>query len=116
MNLSTVFHSRADGKEEITIQALENMLRSCVIDFNGNWDDHLPLIEFPYNHSNHSSIQMAPYEFLYGRRCRSPIWWFKVGKSRLIGPYLVLQAMEKVKVIKRETENVTDSSKVLHRC
>ena len=75
------------------------MLRAFVIDFKNNWDDHLSLIEFAYNNSYHSSIQMAPYEALYGRRCRSPIGWFEVGEARLIGPDLVHQAMEKVKVI-----------------
>ncbi|WMV42652.1 hypothetical protein MTR67_036037 [Solanum verrucosum] len=76
------------------------MLRACVIDFKGSWDDHLPLIEFAYNNSYHSSIQMAPYEALYGRRCRSPIGWFEVGEARLIGPDLVHQAMEKVSPMK----------------
>ena len=72
---------------------------ACVIDFKGNWDDHLPLIEFAYNNSYHSSIQMALYEAPYGRRSRSPIGGFEVGKAGLIGPDLVRQAMEKVKVI-----------------
>ena len=62
------------------------MLRACVIDFKGSWDDHLPLIEFAYNKSYHSSIQMAPYEALYGRRCRSPVCWFEVDEAALIGP------------------------------
>ena len=84
-----------------------------MIDFKGNWDDHLPLIEFAYNNSYHSSIQMAPYEALYGRRCRSPIGWFEVGEAGLIGPNLVHQAMEKVKVI-QEVENGTESSEILH--
>ncbi|WMV24685.1 hypothetical protein MTR67_018070 [Solanum verrucosum] len=56
----------------------EDMLRACVIDFKGNWDDHLPLIEFAYNNSYHSSIAMAPFEALYGRRCRSPVGWFEL--------------------------------------
>ncbi|KAH0723069.1 hypothetical protein KY289_006113 [Solanum tuberosum] len=99
VNLSTVFHPQTDGKAEHTIHTLEDMLRACVIDFKGNWDDHLPLIEFGYNNSYHSSIQMAPYEAFYGRRCRSPIGWFKVGEEGLLGPDLVHQAMEKVKVI-----------------
>ncbi|WMV50856.1 hypothetical protein MTR67_044241 [Solanum verrucosum] len=59
------------------------MLWECVIDFKGSWDDHLPLIEFAYNNSYHSSIQMAPYEALYGRRYRSHIGWFEVGEARL---------------------------------
>ncbi|WMV24763.1 hypothetical protein MTR67_018148, partial [Solanum verrucosum] len=57
-------------------------------------DDHLPLVEFAYNNSYHSGIHMAPYEALYGRRCRSPIGWFDVGEAGLIGPKLVIQAME----------------------
>ncbi|XP_060202948.1 uncharacterized protein LOC132631389, partial [Lycium barbarum] len=65
----------------------------------GNWDDHLPLIEFSYNNSYHASIGMSPFEALYGRRCRSPIGWFEVGEAELLGPDLVYQAMEKVKLI-----------------
>ncbi|WMV30341.1 hypothetical protein MTR67_023726 [Solanum verrucosum] len=57
------------------------MLRACVIDFNGNWDDHLPLIEFFYNNNYHSSIGMEPFEALYGRRFRSPIGWLKMAYS-----------------------------------
>ncbi|WMV29847.1 hypothetical protein MTR67_023232 [Solanum verrucosum] len=64
---------KTDGQAERTIQTLEDMLRACLIDFKGNWDYHLPLIEFPYNNSYHSSIATAPLEALYGRRCRSPI-------------------------------------------
>ncbi|KAH0655152.1 hypothetical protein KY285_030034 [Solanum tuberosum] len=100
VNLSTTFHPQTDGQAEHTIQTLENMLRACVIDFKGSWDDHLPLIEFAYNNSYHSSIQMAPYEALYGRRCRSPVGWFEVGEAALIGPDSVLDAMEKVQLIR----------------
>ncbi|XP_070054234.1 uncharacterized protein [Nicotiana tomentosiformis] len=66
ISLSTSFHPQTDGQAERTIKKLENILRSCVIDFRGNWDDHLPLNEFAYNSSYHSSIQMAPYEAIYG--------------------------------------------------
>ncbi|WMV24292.1 hypothetical protein MTR67_017677 [Solanum verrucosum] len=75
------------------------MLRACMIDFKGSWDDHLPLIEFAYNNSYHSNIQMFPYEALYGRRCRSPVGWFEVGEAALIGPDSVLDAMGKVQLI-----------------
>ncbi|WMV24814.1 hypothetical protein MTR67_018199 [Solanum verrucosum] len=68
-----------DGQAEHTIQTLEDMLRACVIDFKVNSDDHLPLIEFSYNNSYHSSIAMALFKGLYGRRCRSPVGWFEVG-------------------------------------
>ena len=61
------------------------MLRACIVYFKGNWDKHLPLVEFAYINSFHSSVSMAPYEALYGRRCRSPIGWFVVGESSLLG-------------------------------
>ena len=95
VNLSTTFHPRTDGQAEHTIQTLEDMLRACVINFKGSWDDHLSLIEFAYNNNYHSSIHMAPYEALYGRRCRSPVCWFEVGEAALIGPDSVSYAMEK---------------------
>ncbi|WMV30388.1 hypothetical protein MTR67_023773 [Solanum verrucosum] len=85
-----------DGQAEHTIQTLEDVLRACVIDFKGNWDDHLPLIEFAYNNSYHSSIVMAPFEALYDKRCRYPIGWFELGEVALIVPELVQEAMEKV--------------------
>ncbi|WMV24530.1 hypothetical protein MTR67_017915 [Solanum verrucosum] len=111
VNLSTAFHPQTDGQEERTIQTLEDMLRACVFDLKGNWDDHLPLIEFAYNKSYHFSIQMAPYETLYGRRCGSPIGWFEVGKGELIGPDLVHQAMEKVKVIQERLKTTQSHQK-----
>ncbi|GJT56455.1 putative reverse transcriptase domain-containing protein, partial [Tanacetum coccineum] len=70
------------------------MLRACVIDFVGSWDVHLPLAEFSYNNSYHSSIRCAPFEALYGRKCRSPILWAKIGESSLIGPELTAIQLE----------------------
>ncbi|WMV54862.1 hypothetical protein MTR67_048247 [Solanum verrucosum] len=100
VKLSTTFHPQTDGQAECTIQIIEDMLRACVIDFKGNWDDHLPLIEFAYNNSYHSSISMAPFEALYGRRCRSSVGWFEVGEIAPIGPELVYEAIEKVRLIR----------------
>ncbi|MCF7184031.1 hypothetical protein L3H42_11070, partial [Corynebacterium sp. MC-13] len=111
MNLSTTFHPQTDGQAECTIQTLEDMLRACALDFKGSWVDHLPLIEFAYNNSYHSSIKMAPYEALYGRKCRSPIGWFEVGETTLLGPDLVQQAMEKVKVIQERLETAQSRHK-----
>ncbi|KAI3792869.1 hypothetical protein L2E82_06760 [Cichorium intybus] len=81
VNLSTAYHPQTDGQSERTIQTLGDMLRSCAIDFSGSWDIHLPLVEFAYNNSYHSSIDMAPFEALYGRKCRTPV--FKVIRARL---------------------------------
>ncbi|GJX92574.1 putative reverse transcriptase domain-containing protein [Tanacetum coccineum] len=70
----------------LLFQTLEDMLRACVLDFGGSWDVHLPLVEFSYNNSYHSSVRCAPFEALYGRKCRSPIMWVEVGEGQLIGP------------------------------
>ena len=71
-----------------------------MMDFRGRWDDHLPLIEFSYNNSYHSSIGMEQFEALYGRRCRSPIGWFEFGDLSILGPEIIHEALEKVRVIK----------------
>jgi hypothetical protein len=75
------------------------MLRVCVLDLGGSSDQYLPLMEFAYNNNYQSSIQMTPLEALYGRRCRSPTGWFEAGKFKLEGPNMILDAIEKVKVI-----------------
>ncbi|KAD1358619.1 hypothetical protein E3N88_42946 [Mikania micrantha] len=71
--ISIVYHPQIDGQSERTIQTLEDTLRACIIDFGGSWDDYLPLTEFSYNNSYHSSIGMPAYEILYGRKCRTPV-------------------------------------------
>ncbi|KAK1406306.1 hypothetical protein QVD17_41599 [Tagetes erecta] len=96
LNLSTAFHPQTDGQTERTIQTLEDMLRSCVLDFGGNWNLHLPLVEFSYNNSYHSSIKMAPFEALYGRKCRSPICWHEIGEAQITGPELIQETTDKI--------------------
>ncbi|KAJ9551973.1 hypothetical protein OSB04_016018 [Centaurea solstitialis] len=80
LHFSTAYHPQTDGQSERTIQTLEDMLRACVLDFGGSWDTYLPLAEFSYNNSYHSSIGMPPFEMLYGRRCRTPICWGELRK------------------------------------
>nr|GEX97917.1 hypothetical protein [Tanacetum cinerariifolium] len=70
LDMSTTYHAQTDGQSERTIQTLEDMLRACVIDFGSGWDMHLPLVEFSYDNSYHASIKAAPFEALYGRKCR----------------------------------------------
>ncbi|GJX24344.1 putative reverse transcriptase domain-containing protein [Tanacetum coccineum] len=84
--MSTAYHPQTDGQSEHTIQTLEDMLKACVLDFEGSWDVHLPLVKFSYNNSYHSSVRCAPFEALYGRKCRSPIKWADIRKGQLIGP------------------------------
>nr|GFA21417.1 putative reverse transcriptase domain-containing protein [Tanacetum cinerariifolium] len=75
LDISTAYHLETDGQSERTIQTLEDMLRAYVLDFEKGWDKHLPLVEFSYNNSYHTSIKAAPFEALYRRKCRSPICW-----------------------------------------
>ncbi|GJV47506.1 putative reverse transcriptase domain-containing protein [Tanacetum coccineum] len=81
LHMSTVYHPETDGQNERTIQTLEDMLRACVIDFEKGWEKHLSLVEFSYNNSYHASIKAAPFEALFGRKCRSPICWAKVSSD-----------------------------------
>ncbi|GKB77407.1 putative reverse transcriptase domain-containing protein [Tanacetum coccineum] len=83
ISMSTAYHLETDGQSERTIQTLKDMLCACVIDFGKGWVKHLPLAQFLYNNSYHASINAAPYEALYGRKCRSPVCWAKVGEAQL---------------------------------
>ncbi|GJU93111.1 putative reverse transcriptase domain-containing protein [Tanacetum coccineum] len=87
------------------------MLRACVIDFGNGWEGHLPLIEFSYNNSYHASIKAAPFEALYGRKCRSPVCWAEVGDARLTGPELVHETTEKIVQIKQRMQAARDRQK-----
>ena len=80
MKLSTAFHPQTNRQVERPIKILKDTLRECVIDYRGNCDVHLPLIEFSYNNSYHSNIGMAPFEAMYGRRCRYTVGWFEIGE------------------------------------
>ena len=77
------------------------MLRACVLDYKGSWEEQLPLVEFAYNNNYQASIQMAPYEALYGRPCRSSLFWTEVGESSITGPDLIRDTSEKVSLIRQ---------------
>ena len=88
LNFSTAFHPQTDEQSKRVIQILEDMLRGCVIDYEGSWDQHIPIVEFVYNNSFQSSIGMAPYEALYGRKCRTPLCWTELSKKKIDWPRL----------------------------
>ncbi|GKB29160.1 putative reverse transcriptase domain-containing protein [Tanacetum coccineum] len=111
LDMSTTYHPQTDGQSERTIQTLEDMLRACVMDFGGSWDTHLPLIEFSYNNSYHTSIKCAPFEALYGRKCRSPMIWTEVGESQLIGPEIVQETTEKIVQIRERLKTARSRQK-----
>nr|GEZ69923.1 retrotransposon protein, putative, Ty3-gypsy subclass [Tanacetum cinerariifolium] len=89
LDMSTAYHPETDGQSERTIQTLEDMLHVCVIDFGNGWVKHFPLVEFSYNNSYHASIKAAPFEALYGQKCRSPVCWAEAGQVQLTGLELV---------------------------
>jgi len=79
---------------------LEDLLKACVLEDFGSWDRCLPLIEFTYNNSFHSSIGTTPYEALYGRKCRTPLCWFETGENLVLGPDMIQQTTETIKMIR----------------
>nr|GEZ60450.1 hypothetical protein [Tanacetum cinerariifolium] len=100
LDMSTTYHPQTGGQSERNIQTLEDMLRACVLDFKKGSDRHLPLVEFSYNNSYHTSIKAAPFEALYERKCRLPICWAKVGDSQLTGTEIIHETTEKIIQIK----------------
>ena len=90
------------------------MLRACVLDLKGSWEEQLPLVEFAYNNSYRVSIRMAPYETLYGRPCRSPICWTKVGENSITGSNLIRDTFEKVDLIRKHLLTRSKPAEELH--
>ncbi|GJS29128.1 reverse transcriptase domain-containing protein [Tanacetum coccineum] len=115
LNLSTAYHPETDGQSDRTIQTLEDMLRAYAIDFGGNWDTHLPLVEFLYSNSYHSSVKCAPFEALYGRRSRTPVAWVEVGESKLFGLEIIQETTDNIMQIKERLKAARDSQKGMVR-
>nr|GEU50253.1 putative reverse transcriptase domain-containing protein [Tanacetum cinerariifolium] len=103
--------SITDGQTERTIQTLKDMLRSCALEWTGNWDEYLYLVEFAYNNSWHASIKGAPFELLYGRKCRAPICWNEVGEHVIEGLELVKVTNEKVAIAKEKLKEAWSRQK-----
>ncbi|GKC72855.1 putative reverse transcriptase domain-containing protein, partial [Tanacetum coccineum] len=111
LDMSTAYHPKTDSQSERTIQTLEDMLRVCVMDFEGSWDVHLLLVEFSYNNSYHSRVRCALFKALYERKCRSPILWAEVGEGQLIRPEIVQETTEKISQIKDRLKDAPDRQK-----
>nr|GFB53446.1 putative reverse transcriptase domain, ribonuclease H-like domain, aspartic peptidase domain protein [Tanacetum cinerariifolium] len=110
-DMSTAYHPKTDGQSERTNQTLEAMLRAFAIDFGKGWVNHFPLVKFSYNNSYHTSIKAAPFEALYGRKCRSPVCWTEVGETQILGPELIQETTEKIVQIKQRMEAARDREK-----
>nr|CAB3504903.1 unnamed protein product [Digitaria exilis] len=108
---SSAYHPQTDGQTERVNQILEDMLRACVIHYGKNWENYLSLAEFSYNNSYQASLKMAPFEALYGRRCRTPLCWSQAGERYTYGPDLVKEAEEKVRIIRENLETAQSRQK-----
>ncbi|KAA3461732.1 DNA/RNA polymerases superfamily protein [Gossypium australe] len=97
LHFSTAFHPQTESQSERIIQILKDMLRCSILEFNGTWEQYLPLIEFSYNNSFQSSIKMAPYEALYGRKCLTPLYWTELSENKIYGVDLIKDTKQKVK-------------------
>nr|GEV61688.1 putative reverse transcriptase domain-containing protein [Tanacetum cinerariifolium] len=110
-HMSTAYHPETNGQSERTIQTLEDMLCACVLDFGKGWDKHLPSVKFSYNNSYHINIKAAPFEALYGHKCRSPICWAEVGDRQLTGPEIIHETTKKIVQIKSRIQVARDRQK-----
>nr|GEX33792.1 reverse transcriptase domain-containing protein [Tanacetum cinerariifolium] len=108
LDMSTSYHPKTDGQSERTIQTLEDMLQTCVIDFSKGWEKHLPLVEFSYNNSYHASIKAAPFKELYDQKCRSPVSWAEVGDTHLTGAEIIHETTEKIVQIRQHLQAARD--------
>jgi hypothetical protein len=100
LNFSTAYHPQTDGHTERTNQVLEDMLRACALQHGGSWDKSLPYAEFSYNNSYQASLKISPFEALYGRKCRTPLYWDQTRERQFFGPKLIQEAKEQVCIIK----------------
>ena len=111
LNFSTAYHPQTDGQTERVNRILEDLLRACILDFGGSWEDYLHLVEFSYNNSYQASIGMAPFEALYGRPCKSPACWIEKGNKVLLGPDMIREASEKIDLIRKRMKTAQSRQK-----
>jgi hypothetical protein len=100
LNFSFAYHLQTDGQTERMNQVLEDMLRAYALKHGGSWDKSLLFAEFSYNNSYQTSLKMAPFEALYGRKCRTPLYWSETGESQLFGPEIIKEAKRQVQVVR----------------
>jgi hypothetical protein len=108
LNFSPAYHPQTDGQTERVNHIMEDMLRSCALKYGKNWDHSLPHAEFSYNNSYQSSLKMSPFKFLYGRPCRTPLFWNETGESQVFRPDVLKNAEQQVQII-RENLKVAQS-------
>jgi transposase InsO family protein len=100
LNFSLAYHPQTDGQTERTNQVLEDMLRACALKHGGSWHKSLPYAEFSYNNNYQASLKMSPFEALYGRKCRTPLYWDQTGERQFFGPGIIQEAEEQIRQIR----------------
>src|SRR5438045_4130287 len=100
LNISSAYHPQTDGQTERVNQILEDMLRACALKNGQSWDKNLPYAEFSYNNSYQASLRMSPFEALYGRKCRTPLFWNQTGERQVFGPDILREAERQVQQIR----------------
>ena len=100
LSISTAFHPQSSGQVERVNQIMEDMLRAYVISFGNNWEKSLPFAVFAYNNSFQSSLNMDPFELLYGRRCQTPLNWSETGERQFFGPNMIKEAEDQVRIVR----------------
>jgi transposase InsO family protein len=108
LRFSSAYHPQTDGQTERVNQILEDMLRTCALQYGKSWDKSLSYAEFSYNNSYQESLKMAPFEMLYGRRCRTPLFWTEAGERKVFGPDVLHEAENQVRMV-RENLQVAQS-------
>ena len=111
LSFSTAFHPQSSGQVERVNQILEDMLRASVISFGMDWEKCLPFAEFAYNNNYQSSLGKAPFEVLYGGRCRTPLNWSETGERQFFRPDMIQEAEEKVRIIREKLKTTQSHQK-----
>ena len=111
LHFSTAFHPQIDGQSKRTIQTLEDMLRECILEFKDSRVEQLSLVEFAYNNNYQANIGMASYEALYGRKCRTPIYYDEVGERKLNDMELIERTSKKIQIIQERLKIAQDKQK-----
>jgi hypothetical protein len=110
LNFSLAYHPQTDGRTERTNQVLEDMLRACALKHGGDWDKSLPYVNFFYNNSYQASL-MSPFEVLYGRKCRTPLYWDQTGERQFFGPQIIQEVEEQVRLIRENLRTAQSRQK-----
>jgi hypothetical protein len=104
LNFSSVYNPQTDGQTERVNQILDDMLRACALKDKKSWDKCLPYADFSYNNSYQESLKMSPFEILYGRKCRTPLFWNEPGENQVFGPEILQEAERQVQVVRENLQ------------